>query len=553
MRDLSLEFKSKLQKLFIEKNYSKLEKLIESLKGFDKLPINILMIYAVSKAHNPKSKINDYTKAAFCFEKIFNLNKSNLEPLYNLIIVSLKAKKFINLKKYLDQVYQDNKSDPKILEGLAKVNYFLSNMSNVTFFYKELIKVRPDFLDGWIKFLGTINYHQNERQEKYLEYCKEFDQLPTKKNVLKISKLKNKEKIILGFFSPDFKHHPVSYFLKDILKKIDKDKFNVIAYSNLPNSGKDSFSEELKNIFDTWIDISSMRDEEVIKMIITKKTDILINLAGYTMGNRINIFKSRSAPIQLSWIGYCNSLGIENMDYLIADKYLIKNGEEKLYTEKIIYMPKIWNALSKPKKLPNINNKIFDKASPFVFGSLNNFQKISDNTIKVWSRILNKSNSKLILKSSNNYSEDLKNNLLEKFSRENVNIKKVVVLDTIFNQNNHLECYNKFHLTLDTFPYPGVTTSFESLLMGKPVLTMEGNNFNSRCGESINRNLSLNDFIAKNEEEYVDKAVGFTKRMSELQKLNETLQKRTLASPLFDTDDFAKNLNSILFKIYKNH
>ena len=82
---------------------------------------------------------------------------------------------------------------------------------------------------------------------------------------------------------------------------------------------------------------------------------------------------------------------------------------------------------------------------------------------------------------------------------------------------------------------------------------MKGNNFNSRCGESINRNLNLNDFIAKDEDEYVDKAVNFTKRMSELQKLNETLQERTLASPLFDTDDFAKNLNLILLKIYKDH
>ena len=277
----------------------------------------------------------------------------------------------------------------------------------------------------------------------------------------------------------------------------------------------------------------------------------MIDLAGFTLGNRINLFKKRSAPVQVLWLGYCNSLGIKNMDYIIADKNLIKEKEKDFYTEKIVYMPKIWNALSKPKDIPNINFDIYEKRDKFRFGSLNNFLKISDKTIKVWSKILNLTGSCLILKSSSNDSKDIKENLLNKFSKENVNLDNITILDTLKNQKDHLECYNKFHLSLDTFPYPGVTTSFESLIMGKPVLTMKGNNFNSRCGESINLNVNLDEFIAENENDYINKAVNFSKSPNRLENLNKDLRKKVLSSPLFDTETFSKDLQSIFLDIIR--
>ena len=551
MNVLNNDIKNKIKKFYNEKNYTKLENLLEKLENFDELPVSFLMIYAVSKALNPKSKISDYKISAHYFEKIYRNNEKNLEPLYNLIIVSLKAKRFLNLNNILENVYLSNKKDLKILEGLAKTNFFLGNLSKTTFFYKEMIKLKPNFIDGWTKFLGTINYHQNIDQKKYLDFCKEFDNaFIEKEKKLKFRKITNNEKINIGFVSPDFKSHSVSFFLRDILNKIDKNKFNIIAYSNLPISEQDFLSFELKKIFNHWIDIYSLNDHETRNIIINNKTDILVDLAGFTLGNRINLFKKRSAPVQLSWLGYCNSLGIKNMDYIIADKNLIKKDEKNFYTEKILYMPKIWNALSKPKDIPDINFRI-SRGEKFRFGSLNNFLKISDKTIMVWSKILNLTGSHLILKSSSNDSNDIKENLLNKFSKENVNLEKIEILDTLKSQRDHLECYNKFHLSLDTFPYPGVTTSFESLIMGKPVLTMKGNNFNSRCGESINLNVNLNEFIAENEDDYINKAVNFSKNPNIIENLNKDLREKILLSPLFDTRNFANDLEAIFLKIIR--
>ena len=408
MNDLSQDLLAKIKILYEQKKYSKLETTIEKLNNLVDLPSNLQMIYAVSKALNPKSKIKDYEKSAFFFEKVYLKDKSNLEPLYNLIIVSLKANMHSNLNTYLEDIYKYKKNDPKILEGLCKTNIFLGNMIKATFYYEQLVELVPDSPSNWTKFLASINYHQNIKQDLYLRYCKKFDNTP--KPISMVEKLiKKRKKIInLGFFSPDFKTHSVAFFLKSLLKGDEFKRFKLIAFSNLSPSNYDNLTFELKNKFDEWNDVSNLSDQQFINLCVEKDIDILIDLAGFTNGNRINAFRARCAPVQILWAGYCNSLGIENMDYLITDKNLIKKGEEKSYTEKLIYMPEIWNSLSKPKNLPEIDLNICKNNKIFTFGSLSNFQKISTETIKVWSKILNNTNSKLILKSSINNSEDLK-------------------------------------------------------------------------------------------------------------------------------------------------
>ena len=553
MKILTNDTKIKIKKLFEEKKYSKLEIFLENLKNLDHLPTNIQMIYAVSKALNPKSNIQDYKKSAFFFEKIFLSDQTNLEPLYNFIIVSLKANMHLRLNNLLEEVYKKHETDLKILEGLSKANFFLGNMIRATSYYEKLSNLTPHSSNNWTKFLGSINYHQNLQQDQYLNYCKKFDKISKPPSPVKNKILKKKNIINLGFFSPDFKVHSVSFFLKDIINEDENKRFKFTAFSNLPPSQYDSLTNELRKKFDNWEDISGLSDEQFIQLCVKKDIDILIDLAGFTNNNRINSFRARCAPIQVLWLGYCNSLGIKNMDYIVADKNLIKENEKNLYSEKIIYMPEIWNVLSKPKNLPDINLDISKNNKIFTFGSLSNFQKISSKTIKVWSKILNNTNAKLILKSSVNNNDDLIKNLKEKFLNENVNLNKIEFFDRVENQKKHLEFYNRFNLTLDTFPYPGVTTTFESILMGKPVLTMKGNNFNSRCGESINKNLGLENFIANDESDYYKKALEFYENHNKIEKIGSDLRDQALSSPLLDAKNFSKNFYNKLHEIYTSH
>jgi protein O-GlcNAc transferase len=543
---LSTDLLIKIKNLFIEKKYTELEFNIESLGSLDKLPSKILMFYAVSKALNPNSKKNDFKISAFHFEKIYSENKSNREAFYNLIFTSVKAVYFKYLEPHIIKEYEKNKSDTKILEGLAKMNFFYNNMIEVTNYYEKLLKINPNFISVWSTFLASLNYHYFADQKKYLNYCEKFDK--TKKiDVKDFIKDYQNDKIKIGFLSADLRSHSVSFFLKDILSKMDKNDFELHALSNLDVNDHDDMTLKLKSTFDNWHEIKSLSDRELVNFSRSLKLDILIDLAGYTYNNRVNVLRSRCAPAQISWCGYCNTTGIRNMDFLIADPNLIKKEEENLYSEKILYMPKIWNVLSKPDNLPDVKLEKIKTDKTFIYGSFNNFTKISLETIKVWSKILNNGHSKLILKNSVSLNDDkAKEILMNKFVNEKVDITKIEIIETKTTMKEHLESYNQVDLALDTFPYPGVTTSFESILMGVPVLTMKGFNFNSRCGESINLNLGLKEFNSENEDDYFGKAIYFQKERNKLLEIKKNLRGKALKSNLFDTDGFASDFSRLL-------
>ena len=418
-------------------------------------------------------------------------------------------------------------------------------MKEASIYYEKLVSLKPEYANVWSSFIASLNYHYHYDQKKYLEFCRKFDKtIKIETDNFKSNLIKNK-KIRVGFLSADFKNHSVSLFLREILNKLDKTEFELFGLSNLQLTFHDKMTMSLKTIFDKWYDIFDLTDEELVKLARTCNLDILIDLSGHTYQNRINILKARCAPIQISWLGYCNTSGVKNIDYLIADPNLIKKEEHSLYSEKILYMPNIWNALSKPNNLPSIRND--KEKNVFTFGSFNNFQKISLETIKLWSKILNEKNSRLILKTSTQFdNQKSKEILLKKFEIEKVDLKKIIVLDRKKTFEEHLDCYNKVDLLLDTFPYPGVTTSFQSWVMGVPVLTMKGFNFNSRCGESINYNLNFPEFIAKNEKDYFDKSLDIKEKNNIDISYRLALREKALKSNLFDTETFTKDFVGLI-------
>ena len=546
MIEFGLEIRTKLQNYFKNQQFLQIENEIESFKDLDDLPVDIKMLYAVSKSLNPQSKKKDLVIASYFFEKVFLTNKKNLEPFYNLILSSVKSMFFEYLEPHINEQYLKNKKDPKILEGLAKMHTCYGNMIKSSFYYKELIKIKPYYVNAWINLLISFNYHSVINQTEYLKYCKKFDLLPNEK-YKQIKKKNSQGKIKIGFFSTDFKIHSVSFFLENIISEMDKNQFELYALSNLAVDEHDEMTENLKKNFNSWNDTLNFSDNEFIELVRNLELDILFDLSGYFFGNRVQAFRARCAPIQISWLGYCNSLGIKNMDYLIADENLIPKDEQEQYSEKILYMPNIWSTISIPKNLDKIVIKLPKKERNFTYGSFNNFQKISKNTIKVWSKILNNSNSKLILKNSiGENSKKLNEIILDKFKKEKVDTNKIKILLPTKTREEHLDCYNQIDLAVDTFPYPGVTTTFEAILMGVPVLTKRGNNFNSRCGESINLNFDMKIFIAENEEDYFKKAIEMQSKREFLSELKLKMRDTFLRSKTFSSKSYTYDLSNLL-------
>lgn len=552
--DLNKDQKIKLKQLFQKKDYSRFEIEVEKLGKIENLPPYLIMGYAGSKALNPSSKKNDYLISAVLFEQIYSKDKSNLEALYNLIISSLKAETSIYVLKHLYERYEENKEDLKVIEGLARIHFLLGNMDKSVLFFKKLIDLNPSStIDGGrLTYLASMNYPSGISQSDYFNECIKLGEAFAKNSNFKdFEKKPFNKKVKIGFLSGDLRDHSVNFFIKDLISKIDKNKFTIFAFSNLELSRHHKIITSFyQKHFDEWYDVIDHTDEELVKFIRSLELDILIDLNGFTYGNRVNIFAARSAKIQISWCGYNNSLGIKNMDYLIADKNLIKKDEENLYKEEILYLPNIWNAMSIPENLPDVNKLPFNDNEIFRYGSFNSFKKISNETVKIWSKILKKSNSELYLKNSGGYNKEVYENLANKFQNEGVNMKKIIFLNKS-KSDQFMKDYCRIDLALDTFPYTGVTTSFQSYLMGVPVLTLKGFNMNSRCGESINKNLGLEEFIANDTKEYIDKAILFQDR-KKLSNLRISLRDKVINSPLFDTDKFTKNFSDILIKLIKS-
>ena len=564
MLGLDQDIKKKLLNLLNNKQYASLEFEIELMGNIDEQHPIVIMFYASSKTLNPMSKIDDLIEASRLYEKVYLMNKkkdniptpSTLEPLLNMIYLSFRTKIFRNVLPLALEAFKHNKFHEKLIEGLAIINILLANNSESIKYYKLLFQINERRFIGRAPLLCCLNYASGTSQEYYFEECLKYSKI-LEENLIAIEEKqvpKKNIKIKIAFLSSDLRVHSVSFFLKDLFLKIDKKIFELIALSNSDETKEDSMSEALKNSIDQWHVIFDKSDTEVINLVKSLDVDILIDLNGLTEGNRVNVMANRCAPIQICWLGYNNSTGLKNMDYLIADNNLIKKDEENLYSEKILYLPKIWNAFSRPTELPSINHSAKKDSLLFSYGSFNNFAKISDDTIEVWSRIVNNSNSQIYLKNSQKEASlELKENLIKKFKDRGVQENKIIFLETEENIHEHLNLYNKIDLALDTFPYPGVTTSFEAVLMGVPVLTMKGHNLNSRCGESININLQMENFIAKNKDDYFDKAISFQNNLDIEKNFGINLRNKALSSPLFDTENFTKDFTETLKKVYLKH
>ena len=398
-------------------------------------------------------------------------------------------------------------------------------------------------------------YLNNWFQKDFIEFQKEFAELFTVYNAKKLSKLDfDKKKIKVAFMSPDFKQsHSISYFIINLIKDLKQTKFETYGLSLVETFEKDKTTDFFEELFDQWIDLGGKSDQEIVNSIQNSNIDILIDLAGLWSANRVSIFNTRICPLQISWLGYNNSTGLKEIDFILADVNTVKD-EKKYYGTEIYKFSKIWNSHCGLNYKRYFNELSIKKNGYFTFGSLNNFMKVNEKVMDVWVNILKKvKNSKIILKSSLYVCEDV---ILKRFEKEGL-INSIEILKKTKEESFHINVYDKIDLCLDTFPFNGVTTTFEALWKNVPVLTKKGYNFNSRCGESILKNAGLNNFIAINDEDYINKAVFYANNISKLENIRKELFDRVLDTPLFDTKEFSNDfclaLNNMLHSVKNNY
>ena len=561
---LTEEIKNKIKILFSEKKYEEVIETSERFSSPEDRPAGLINIIGISYFLKENRNENDIKTALSFFELTYLKDKNTihgLNGLKNLILMGIKASiEFKNLSNFLikaknyfnDAIKYFENNEEFLNAGLALSLHLLDIKMQKNIIHKVLdSKNSSKSLRGQSLFMK--NYYFDNSQKDYLVYAKNNSKYYSKlqvKNVNEIQNLKS-DKINLGFVSCDIlRNHSTTFFLKDTIRYLDKSKFKIFIFSIAKKDYDDTSQNELRNIADEWFDLKNSNNQEVVELIQKKKINILFDLMGYTASERLEIFNSRVAPVQISWLAYLNTTGLDTIDYLLVDNNLVKSNENNLYAEKILKLPDIWNAHAGFTYERKYNELPFLKNKNFTFGSLNNFRKISDETVYVWSEILKKvPNSNLILKSADFCSDEI---LMNKFKIEGVD-NRVKILNKIdfIKKEDHLNVYQKIDLCLDTFPHNGVTTTFEALWMGVPVIVLKGKNFCSRCGESIIKNTKIDGLIAEDLNDYISKAIHLSKDIKILTQIRENLYHSVLSSPLFDTKTFSKNFNNTLLQIYK--
>jgi len=557
MTKISQDQKNKIIKLFQHNRFSDLEFEIESISNFKNRPAVLANMLGVVKLKKPAATQSDFEEARKLFKDSYEKDPEYIDAMCNLGHVSLKLRNFEYIFKELKKYKKNKGYNKKIYETLARIFFFTGQLDDALSLYKEMVDKSDLSKESAAHFLTSLNYSSNFSQAEYLEYCKKINQkfIPQDLDGLVDFDIdKNIKNLNIGFISPDFIEHSVTDFLSGTLKELKKKGFKIHAF-NLRNVDQlDDVSHSLMDVFDGWHNLEDLNDLEAANKIRENKINILINLVGYFARNRFTIMKYKPAPVQILWMGYVNTTGIDEIDYIVADANLIKDGEEKLYSEKIIKLPKIWNCHSGISFDIVTENLPFLKNNYITFGCFNNSSKITDTSIETWSKILLKrKNSKIIIKAPSDDAEIAQENILKKFKNYGIDHSRVLFSKRLEKRNDHFKMYNKVDISLDTFPYPGVTTTIESIWMGVPVLTLKGNNFVSRCGESINLNLQMPEFIAENKEDYINKALSLSDDIKNLVAIRKSLRQKALNSPLFDAEDFGKHFCEILNSVWLKH
>ena len=351
----------------------------------------------------------------------------------------------------------------------------------------------------------------------------------------------------VGFVSPDFRQHPVSYYLTPLLENLDPQACEVICFSDVRK--EDGMTARLKCLVGTWRNVWQFPDEAVAQEIVNSRIDVLFDLAGHTAGNRLLVFARKPAPVQITWIGYPGTTGLRAMNYVLADRYTIPEGTEGHYCEQVLRMPHVYSCYSPPVNAPAVGPLPALKSGYVTFGSFNNPAKIGPHVIDVWAKILRRLPGARLLLRYGRFHQETGSRYLGRFAAHGVTLERVD-LPGAEPCKNLLEEYRRVDIALDPFPYSGATTTCEALWMGVPVITCPGATFASRQSFSFLSAAGLADMVADNLDDYVGRAVALASDLMRLSELRRRLRDRVAASPLCDGTAFASDLSRLLRHVW---
>lgn len=359
------------------------------------------------------------------------------------------------------------------------------------------------------------------------------------------------KRLRVGLVSPDFRSHPIGYFLDDVIPAMAASGVELVAYSNL--IAEDELTQRMRPHFAEWRSVVGLDDTQVAKLIHDDRIHVLIDLAGHSARHRLPVFALKPAPVQASWLGYLGSTGVEEIDWVIGDRFMAPEGEPSYLVEDVWRMPDSYVHLSVPDRPVALEVPPVARQGYITFGNFNNLAKMTDTVVVLWARVMHAvEGSKLLLKSGQFKEPAVVQHTLARYAAHGITADRLM-LEGPSPRAELLAAYNRVDVALDPFPYTGGTTTLEALWMSVPVLTLRGDRFMSRMGETLMTNAGLPDWIADDGDHLVQLAVAHASEREKLARMRQgALRAQVFASPLMDTARFARDVEQMFWGMWRH-
>lgn len=419
-------------------------------------------------------------------------------------------------------------------------------------YYDRIIALKPDHPLA-SPYLFTQNYDESRSAKKvyqaHRDWAQRFAQKHPETFLHGTVRTAPKDRLRIGYVSPDFGIHPVGYFSIEIIKAHSPETVDVFLYCNRDaEAGNDYLAQQFQEVVgpERWRWTRSWPTEKLLAKIEEDEIDVLVDMAGHTAYNRLDVFSRRGAPIQVSWLGYPNTTGLKTIDYRFSDEVVEPQGKvDLLSSEKIYRLPNGFHTYALSSELPPVADPPCLRSGFVTFGSYNNMNKLGSRSIDLWSQLLKRvPRSRLILKHKSLSVLNNREYLRSCFAMHGIQAHRIELRDATPGHVAHLATYGDIDVALDPLAYNGTTTSCDALVMGVPILTMPGETHASRVTSSLLTRLGLTGWIAESEEQFLQIGQYAAQNMDSLKNVRMGLREKFRNSPLGKGEVIARDMEA---------
>ncbi len=490
-------------------------------------------------------------EAAQCYEAAIELDSKYAEAHNNLGLIRQRQDRLDEAEALYQRAVELDRSYAEPHVNLGNLLKDRGELDAAIASQRRAALLRPDLAALGSNLLLTLHYHPGcSPADLYREHraWAERHAAPlaaTRRPHANVAEPERRLRV--GYVSPDYREHPVARFIVPLFREHDRREVEVYAYSDVARP--DEATGLVRRHVDRWRDVATLTDDRLADVVREDAIDILVDLAAHSGHNRLLTFARKPAPVQVTYLAYCSTTGVDAIDYRVTDRFLDPPGEASHYTEASLRLPGCYWCYSAPP-LPDSKLPACERwAGRPTFGCLNNFAKITDVTLELWARLLTRVPEAGLLVYARTGAHRARVLRALRSARIDESRAEFVGRQRL---EDYLETYRRIDVGLDPFPYGGGTTTCDALWMGVPVVSLAGRTAVSRAGSTLLAHVGLERLIARTEEEYVECAAELIRAPGELAALRRELRGRLESSAVMDAPRFARDFESLLRKAWRD-